>query len=342
MKALIFYGAGDYRIEEKKTPRLLDGDVLLKVHGAGICGTDIKIFTYGHHAIHKPVTTGHEIVGEVVESKSKNKHAALGTNVLVVTPVGCMQCRYCRAGEQNACPQVADQGHSIGYFCDGGFAEYVRIPKEAVDQDVLIPIPPSDIPLEHFALGEPLSCVINGAGKLKMTPQDTVLVMGAGPIGCMHVGFARAQGVKKIILTDIDEKKLALAQTAPADEFILHVGDNLKKYEYDVIIIAAPSGQAQQDAVSLAAPRARISFFGGLPKTNPTITLDSNRLHYRELEIYGAYASTRKQYVEALNLILDKKIDTKKLISHILPLDKIDHAIQLMKRGEAIKIILIP
>lgn len=350
MKALIYYEPGTYKLEEKEKPIIQKGEVLLKVLAAGICGTDIKIFTHGHHAIQKPVTTGHEIVGEIVESKSKNKYAILGSKVLVVTPVGCMQCRFCKAGKQNMCPLVADRGHSIGYYCDGGFAEYIRIPKEAVDQDVLIPIPKSDIPIEHFAICEPLSCVINGADKLKISSNDTVVVMGAGPIGCMHVNLAHAKGAKKIILTDIDEKKLKLAEASPADICIKHQGNNLKEIILketggegaDVIIIAAPSGQGQEDAIELAAPLGRISFFGGLPKTAPTINLNSNRLHYRELEIYGAYASTRKQYVEAMNLVIRKKIDTKTLITHILPLSEIDHAVELMKRGEAIKIILTP
>ena len=110
----------------------------------------------------------------------------------------------------------------------------------------------------------------------------------------------------------------------------------------DVIIIAAPSGRGQEDAIELAAPLGRISFFGGLPKTAPTITLNSNRLHYRELEVYGAYASTRKQYVEAMNLVLSQKVETSKLVTHIMPLSQMNEAIDLMKRGEAIKIILTP
>lgn len=350
MKALVYYGPSEYKLEEKQKPHLQPGEVLLKVRAAGICGTDIKIFTHGHHAIQESVTTGHEIVGEVVESKSTNQYAKVGNNVLVVTPVGCMKCRYCHAGKQNMCPLVADKGHSIGYYCDGGFAEYIRIPQEAVDQDVLIPISQTTLPIEHFAICEPLSCVINGAEKLRITSDDTVVVMGAGPIGCMHVSLAKAKGAKNIILADIDDKKLALARVAPADMFVKHEGDNLQKTirEHthgegaDVIIIAAPSGRGQEDAIELAAPLGRISFFGGLPKTAPTITLNSNRLHYRELEIYGAYASTRKQYVEAMNLVLSQKVDTKKLITHIMPLSQIHEAVDIMKRGEAIKIVLTP
>ena len=350
MKALVYYGPQNYKLEEKEKPRIKKGEVLVKVIATGICGTDLKIFTHGHHAIHNPVTTGHEIVGEVVESKSDNQFAKVGEKVLVVTPVGCMKCRYCAAGKQNMCPLVADKGHSIGYYCDGGFAEYVRIPKDAVDQDVLIPIPTTTIPIEHFAICEPLSCVINGAEKLRITAADTVLVMGSGPIGCMHVSLAKAHGAKKIILTDLDEKKLNLAKAAPADVFIKHEGDSLKETIMeetngegaDVIIIAAPSSRGQEDAIALAAPLGRISFFGGLPKTDPTITLNSNRLHYRELEIYGAYASTRKQYVEAMNLVLSQKIETSKLVTHVMPLSRIHEAIDLMKRGEAIKIILTP
>ena len=349
MKTLVYYGPHEYKLEERAKPTLTDGEVLLKVESAGICGTDLKIFTYGHQSIHPPVVTGHEIVGTVVESKSKHCKT-VGEHVLVVTPVGCMKCHYCASGKQNMCPDVSSKGHSIGFYTDGGFAEYVRIPKEAVDQGVLIPIPESDIPLTHFPICEPLSCVINGQEKLKIRETDTVVVMGAGPIGCMQVSLARAKGAQTIILSDIDEKKLELAKNMPADQFVLNTNGELKKHVMiatnnlgaDVIIVAAPSGVGQEEAIEMAAPLARISFFGGLPKTAPTITLNSNTVHYKELEIYGAYASSRTQYIEAMNLILEKKIDTTKLVTHTFPLSEIEHAIELMKRGEAIKIVIVP
>lgn len=353
MKALVYYGPKEYRLEDKPIPSIKKGEVLLKVVAAGICGTDLKIFEHGHHAVKVGVTTGHEIVGTIVQSKSSNTNLRNGLNVLVVTPVGCMNCKYCLAGKQNMCPLVADRGHSIGYYTDGGFAEYLRIPKDAVDQGVLIVIPKKiAVPLTHIPICEPLSCVINGQEKLKISQSDVVLIMGAGPIGCMQVSLAKARKARKIILADIDVKKLNLAKKAgvPADLFVNSSKTDLKTRVLkesggigaDVIIIAAPSGKGQEDAVDMAAPLGRISFFGGLPKTMPTITLNSNKLHYRELEIYGAYASTRRQYEEALRLVTTKEIDTSKLVTHIFPLYKVQDAIDCMKRGEAIKIILTP
>src|SRR5262249_8087187 len=136
MKALVFYGPNDFRLEERPKPAIGEGEVLLKVLANGICGTDLKIFMNGHRAVRPPMVTGHEIVGEVAESKASS--ANVGDKVVVVTPVGCMQCKYCKKGEQNLCPLVVKDVHSIGYYTDGGFAEFMRVPKEAVEQNVLI------------------------------------------------------------------------------------------------------------------------------------------------------------------------------------------------------------
>ncbi len=352
MKSVVFYEPGKFLVEDKPIPPVKDGEVLLKVISCGLCGTDLKIFTHGHHAIKPPITTGHEIVGQVVESKSDDKKIKVGDNVIVVTPVGCMKCKYCWQNKQNMCPWVANEVHSIGYYCDGGFAEYVVIPKEAVDQKVLIHIPESVIKIEDFALCEPLSCVINGQDKLRITPEDTVTVIGAGPIGCMHVFLSRAKGVKKIILADISKNKLELARknNIPADFFVDSTQTNLVDFVLeetgaagsDVTIVAAPSGKAQEDAVQLTAILGRISFFAGLPKNSPSINFPSNILHYREQELYGAFASNRKNYEQALSLILNGQIDAEKLVTHYLPLEKIHEAAHLAKTEHAIKIIIVP
>lgn len=350
MKSVIFYGPGKFVVEDSPIPRVKKGEVLLKVVSCGLCGTDIKIFTHGHHAVKPPIIIGHEIVGTVIESAGNNIDIKVGENVIVVTPVGCMKCWYCWQGMQNMCPWVANDVHSIGYYTDGGFAEYILIPREAVEQRVLIKIPNTNIPLEHFALCEPLSCVINGQEKLKIKPEDTVVVIGAGPIGCLHVMLARVQGVRKIILADLDKKRLQLAKYMPADIFVHSAERNLIEVVLretgqvgaDVVIVAAPSGRAQEDAVQMAAIQGRISFFGGLPKSNSNISLASNLVHYKELEIYGAFASSRRQYVKALSLLLNRQVDTDKLISHTLPLHEIRNAVEIAKRGEALKIIIVP
>lgn len=350
MKSIVFYGPKDFRVEDRPRPMIEDGEMLLEVIACGLCGTDLKIFENGHHAVKPPLITGHEIVGCVIESRAATSDVKTGDNVIVVTPVGCMNCKYCTRGEQNMCSLVADKVHSIGYYTDGGFAEYMRVPREAVDQNVLIKIPETDAPLNYFAICEPLSCVINGQDKLKISSDDIVLVIGSGPIGVMHVYLAKARGVKKIILADLEKKKLDLAKKAPADVFVDSSKENLEEIisretggrGADVVIVACASGKAQESAVKLAGIRARISFFGGLPKTSPDISLPSNIVHYREQEIYGAFASNRRQYEEALNLILSGAINPSKIITHTFHLEEIEKAVALMKNGEALKMLVVP
>lgn len=350
MRALVFRGPNNYDIEQKEIPPLDEGDVLLKVIACGLCGTDVKIFNNGHRAVRPPLTTGHEVVGTVVETKSQRPDIQTGDNVIVVTPVGCMNCKFCAQGMQNMCSWVANDVHSLGYYIDGGFAEYMRIPREAVHQGVVIKIPDTAIPLSHFALCEPLSCVINGQEKLKIKPGETVVIVGAGPIGCMHAYLAKAGGAGKIILADIDAKKLEITRGVPADvrvdtsknDFVQVVREHTNGAGADVVIVAAPSGNAQENAVRIAGILGRISFFAGLPKNAPCITLDSNAVHYKEQEIYGAFASHRRQYEDALALILDKKVDSSLLVTHTFSLDRIRDAVTLAQKGEAVKIVIAP
>src|SRR3989344_5199574 len=183
MKALIFRGPNDYSVEEKPMPQIGEGEVLLKVIACGLCGTDVKVFRNGHRGITPPMIPGHEIVGEVTETKSSTAGVRVGDRVIVIAHIGCMDCDFCKRGFTNNCTWVANDNRVFGFAFDGGFAEYMRVPKEAADRGSLIPIPPTSLPATAFAISETLACVIHGQEKLRITPQDTVLVVGAGPIG---------------------------------------------------------------------------------------------------------------------------------------------------------------
>lgn len=350
MRALLFRGPNDYSVEENPVPQIGEGEVLLKIIACGLCGTDVKIFGNGHRAITPPMTTGHEIVGVVEESKSDKAGVVKGDNVLVVAPIGCMKCSFCLRGEQNICPNVVEKVHAFGYDTDGGFAEYLRIPKDAADQNVLIKIPETEIPLTLLAVTEPLACVLNGQEKLRIGPDDVVVVIGAGPIGSMHVIAARAQGAKKIILADIDSAKLALASILRADVLVDSSKENLVERVRketdgcgaDVVIIAAPAPSLQTEAIEMAAVRARVSFFAGLAKGTISPLIDTNKIHYWEIEVYGAFGACRRQYEKAMQLIISRPADFKTLVTHTLPLEDIKKAVELIKAGQTIKVVIIP
>ncbi len=352
MRALIFRGPNDYSVEETPMPQIGEGEVLLKIIACGLCGTDVKVFTNGHRGITTlPMITGHEIVGEVTETKSSTAGVRVGDRVIVVTHVGCMSCGFCKSGFTNSCTWVTNDMRVFGFAFAGGFAEYMRVPKEAADRKSLIPIPPTSLPITAFAILEPLACVINGQEKLRITPQDTVVVVGAGPIGSMHAYIARAKGAKRIILAEKRKHRVELAsQHVPADVFVNNSEEDLvervKKETNgrgaDVVILAAPDPSLQTDAMRMAANRGRISFFAGLSKGSVSPSIDTNDIHYHELEIYGAFGAGRRHYEEALQAVLEGRVNASRLITHTMPLERIAEAVRIVESGEGIKVVIVP
>ncbi|MGB9681850.1 MAG: zinc-dependent dehydrogenase [bacterium] len=345
MKAQVFYGPQDMRLEEVPTPTPKEGELLLKVESCAICGTDVRIYYSGHHNVKPPQIIGHEISAVVAEIGDGVEGYSVGDRVTVVTEVGCGKCKYCLSGRVNLCTNF----RAIGYNFPGGYAEYMVLPQEAVRQGNAIKIP-QGTDLDEVTLIEPLSCVLNGQEYLDIGFTDTVVVIGSGPIGCMHTAVARARGANKIILADIQAKRLEMAKPFGADLFVDSSQEDLVKIVKaetdglgaDVIIIAAPSGSAQEQAFQMIAKRGRISFFGGLPGDRPNITLNSNIVHYNEVSIYGAYASRHFQYYEAAKLLSSKRVDLGKLITHKLPLEDLVKGIELVRQGEALKVVVKP
>ncbi|MGC8778794.1 MAG: zinc-binding dehydrogenase, partial [Candidatus Caldatribacteriaceae bacterium] len=227
------------------------------------------------------------------------------------------------------------------------FAEYMKMPRKGVERGNLLVLPP-DADLLEASLVEPLSCVVNGQSYLHIGLGETVLVIGAGPIGCMHVAMAKNHGAGKIFLADISEERLSLAQRVGADLYINSARENLKEVVLkatdglgaNVVIVAASSGSAQEEALELVAPQGRISLFGGLPKDKPTITFNSNIVHYKEIGVFGVFASHASQYEEAAKLIYTRRVKAKDLITHVLPLESVVEGIELVKTGKALKAVV--
>jgi len=343
LKAAFFLGPEKMEIREVEVPQVEEGEVLLRVAACAICGTDVRIFHHGHSHVQPPQTTGHEIAGEIVEVGKGVEGYKVGDKVVVITVISCGRCRYCRRGLQNLCPEQK----YIGYDYPGGFAEFLKIPREGVERGNLLVLPP-DADLLEASLVEPLSCVVNGQSYLNIGFGENVLVIGAGPIGCMHVELARNRGAGKIFLADISQERLKLAQVVEADEYInsqeenltqriLELTDNLGA---DVIIVAASSGSAQEEALEMVAPQGRISFFGGLPRENPTIKFDSNVVHYKEVGVFGVFASHASQYEEAAKLIYSGRVRAKRLITHVLSLEEVVKGIDLVRQGIALKAVV--
>jgi len=343
MKAAVFMGPERMEVKEVPKPKCREGEVLLQVKACAICGTDGRIYFHGQKNVVPPHIIGHEIAGDIVEVGPGVKGHKAGDRVTVVTSIGCGHCRYCERGLTNMCPD----SKAIGYYYPGGFAEYMPVPAEAVRQRAVIKLP-GGMPYDVAAMVEPLSCCINGQEYLHIEPGDMVVVVGAGPIGCMHLMLAKAAEAGKTIIIDVDEKRLKMAERFAPDVVVDgRVGSSVERVlketkglGAEVVIVACGSHQAQEDAVRMAAKMGRVSYFAGLPKDEPTITFDSNLVHYREISVFGAFASYRAQFVKALDLIQSGRIDAAQVITHRFPLEKIVEAIITTKKGEGLKSVV--
>ncbi|HUR01534.1 MAG TPA: zinc-dependent dehydrogenase [Nonomuraea sp.] len=334
MKVARFHAPGDIRVEDAPEPVAGPGELKIRVRNCSTCGTDVKIFKHGHHHIRPPRVMGHEIAGEVVGT---------GERVQVIAAIPCGTCEECRRGRRTVCPNQ----ESIGYHYDGGFAEYMVIPEKVLAVDGVNAIP-AGVGFAEASVAEPLACVLNGQSLARVGAGDDVVVMGAGPIGCLHVRLARARGAARVFLVDVNAERLAMAadlvrpgavvDTDAVDQVLKLTGGR----GADVVITAAASGAAQEQALRMAARQARISFFGGLPKDAPIIALDSNLVHYRELTIVGANGSSPAHNAEALRLIAEGLVPVADLITHRLPLSQVLDGIDLVSRGAAIKVTIEP
>jgi L-iditol 2-dehydrogenase len=293
-----------------------------------------------------PRVMGHEIAGEIVELGADVEGWRVGDRVQVIAAIPCGTCGECRRGRMTVCPRQ----ESMGYHYDGGFAQFLVVPAKVLAVAGLNRIP-DGVSLAEASVAEPLACVLNGQELARVGPGDDVVVVGSGPIGCLHVRLARARGAKRVFLADINAERLALAAAIVQPDAAVDSGhtdavDEVRKLTdgrgADVIITAAASGAAQEQALLMAAPQARISFFGGLPKDNPVIACDSNLVHYRELSIVGANGSSPAHNAAALDLIASGDVPVADLITLRLPLDRALQAFDAVGRGDAIKVTVEP
>jgi L-iditol 2-dehydrogenase len=348
MKAAIFAGKERFEVREVDTPHCGEGEVLVKVHACAICGSDLRIF-HGSKSIDVAIT-GHEISGTVEEVGEGVESVSVGDRVVIETVVGCGRCDACRRGEENRC---LNKYRAIGYQYNGGFAQFILIPKEAVKQGNVIKVSDS-ISFDEAAIVEPLSCVLNGWEPFKKCSKGfTTVVMGAGPIGMLHSEYAKSLG-SRVILVNRTAPRLRLAEKIglSADvivdasecdvvELVIELTDGVGA---NAVICAASSKDIQEQALEMAAVDADVSYFAGISKDDPLAMINTNLLHYRELHVHGANASNRRQYLAAVDLIASGKIGVKKIITHRFPLGKIEEAIRTAedRSKNALKVIVDP
>jgi L-iditol 2-dehydrogenase len=346
VKGAVFYAPGDVRLEDVPEPTPGPGEVKLRIRNCSTCGTDVKIFKNGHPNMSPPQVMGHEIAGEVVEVGPDVAGWQPGDRVQVIAAIPCGRCEECTRGRMTVCPNQT----SMGYQYPGGFAEYMVVPSAVLAVDGLNRIP-DNLGFDEASVAEPLACVLNGQELARVGEGDHVIVVGSGPIGCLHVRLARSRGARRVFLADLNRERLEqAAEMVEPDaticsgevEFIESVKELTDGRGVDVAITAAAAGITQEQALQYTAPQGRISFFGGLPKDNPIIACDSNLVHYRELTIVGANGSSPQHNEEALGLISTGAVPVSDLITHRLPLESVLDALQIVAAGDAIKVTIEP
>ncbi|MGA2721773.1 MAG: zinc-dependent dehydrogenase [Bryobacteraceae bacterium] len=345
MKAAVLHGPEDLRLEERALPAPAANELLIRVAACAICGSDLRTYRFGAGNITGPVVVGHEIAGTIVEAGGALTGWNPGERVAIAPAVPCCDCIYCRRGMQTMCNNL----RSIGYQFDGGFADYMIVPWAAVRAGCVNRVP-ENLSLDQAALAEPLACVINGQELLGVGLDDTVVILGAGPIGCLHADLARVRGAAKVVVVDVQEHRLEMARAFAVDtvidggreDVLARVRQETEGEGASVVIVAAPAAKAQEQAITLAAKRGRISFFGGLPKTDPCASVNSNLVHYRELFVMGAYGSMPRHNRTALDLLASGRIHAASLVGLTVPLERLLDGYEAAAGGRVLKVVVRP
>lgn len=348
MKAAVIQKPGVIAIQDLPTPVPGPGDVLLKVEACALCGTDQRVLT-GEKHVDVPIV-GHEITGCVTAVGPGVTQYKPGERYIVQTVVGCGECPMCAIRRENLCEKGFK---AIGYQWNGGFAEYMVMPKKAVDQGCLIAIP-QHLSAELGTLIEPLSCCVNGMKYIPMETAEHVLIFGGGIIGVLNGLVARARGARRITIMDVSADRLQLLQKIglPFDDFISSrenkpdewVKSATRGRGVDAVVVAASVKQLVTAGIKLLKRAGHLSIFAGMPKSDPTEPTDLNLIHYLELNLHGANSSAQAEYLTARDFLVGGKIDGTKLVTHTFPLARFNEAVQVQGNpaSGSLKVVIKP
>ena len=347
MLAAVYHGPNDLRVEEVPRPQIGADEILLKVLGATICGTDLRILHGGHRKYPEGTVRipGHEVAAEIVEIGERVTGYALGQRFFIAPNMGRGSSRATISGNNNMDPNY----DAFGITIDGGFAEMMRVPASAVRQGNLMPIA-DDVDPAVAALIEPLACVLRGQNAINVHDGDVVVVMGAGPIGVLHVKLANLRGAIRVIVSEPAAGRREQALALGADRVVDPLNEDLQAAVMeessgrgaDVIIVAAPSKSAQESALQIAAIGGRINFFGGLPKQDPFIRFDANIVHYNELIVTGTTACSTYDCLRAAEIVNSGRMALAPLVTSRFPLREANAAFAAAADGNNLRVALEP
>ncbi len=339
MRVAMYYNNNDVRLEEMPFPEIGAGELLVKVIASGICGSDVMEW----YRIKKaPLVLGHEIAGEISKVGSRVKRYVVGDRVFISHHVPCNTCYYCINYHHTACETL----HTTNYD-PGGFAEYLRVPELNVDRGVYLL--PNDVSFDEGTFIEPLACVLRGQRLADIKPGNTVLILGSGISGILHIQMARALGAGRIIATDISQNRLDAAAEFGADIVInaaKATPERLREVNKgrlaDKVIVCAGVLSAAKQALQCADRGGTVSFFA-VPEPAIDLSVPLNELWRNEMTIMTSYGAAPSDLATALDLIRAKRVNVEAMITHRLSLAEAREGFELVAAGgKSMKVIIEP
>ena len=334
MKAAVIETPGRFAVREVADPKPALDEVIVSMALAGLCGTDLHIHAGEYHAVY-PIVPGHAVVGTIVEVGGDVTDLKPGMRVGLDPNVPCGQCHFCRRLRFNQCRNR--QG--IGVTRDGGFAERVAAPAK-----VIYPI--GDLPFEQAVFAEPLSCVVHGLQRATPALGDRAVIFGAGPIGLLLMQAVRRAGAAQVVVTDVQQHRLALAASMGADATILADEDQpaaLREWApwgYDMVIDATGVPGVVARTFDYVTPGGKVLLFGVCPK-GATVPFNPFDLFRRDVSVYGSFA-VNMTFEQAIELLRSGAVQVAPLISHRFPLEMVPQALEMARtRSEPAMKILI-
>lgn len=340
MRVAMYYSNKDIRLEEMPVPEVKAGEVLIKIMASGICGSDVMEW---YRAGKVPLVLGHEIAGEIAEVGEGVTQYKKGDRVSAAHHVPCNTCHYCLRGHHTVCETLRKTK-----FYPGGFSEYVLLP--AINADRGIFLLPDEVSYEEGSFTEPLACVLRGQRLAGIKPGNSVLIVGSGLSGLLHIQMAQALGAGRIITTDVHKFRLDTAKRLGADHAINareYTPDLLREINggrlADIVIICTGAPSAINQGLSSVERGGTVLFFAATDK-GVTIPISFNDLLFRnEVTIMSSYAGDRADHITAVELIRSRRVHVKDMITHRLGLAETGHGFQLVVEGtNSIKVLIEP
>ncbi|ABP94373.1 MULTISPECIES: zinc-dependent dehydrogenase [Metallosphaera] len=336
MKAIIMEG-GKAVLKEVPIPKLGQGDVLVEMKACGLCGTDIEKMC-GQYTASQPIL-GHEPAGVVAESMSDAVKP--GDRVFAHHHVPCYECYYCKKGSPTMCPYYRKTN-----LDPGGFAEFFRVPAWNVEKGGILVLP-SNVSFEEGSFVEPLATVVRAQRRVGISRDDSVLIVGAGPMGLLHLLKIKDMGVSNVIISDVSEYRLNFAESLGASLLLNptkhQVEQEAKKATdgrgVDVAIIASGAPQAILSGLNSVRKGGRVLLFG-VPYKGTILNYDISELLNNEISVIPSNAAVEEDTREALKLISERRVDVRKLVTHRYDLEQFHEAVRVAKQGNAIKVVI--